>query len=101
MNQSTQRKSTFTDSALKKLLEANLSAKYALTNHLGRNFKHDRFFYAILIYNFKKDGKDVILDGFYDMGPMRPNGKFYSLDDVYQNPVNDKRPIIVVFAPEE
>lgn len=35
LNQSSQRKSSFTDTALKKLLEANLSAKYALTNHLG------------------------------------------------------------------
>ncbi len=59
----------------------NLSAKYALTNYL--------------------DSTDVILDGFYDMGPMRPNGKFYSLDELCRNPVNDKRPIIIVYAPEE
>lgn len=32
---------------------------------------------------------------------MRANSKFYSLDDLFQNPVNDKRPIIIVFAPEE
>ena len=44
---------------------------------------------------------DTILDGFYDMGPMRPSGKFYSLDDLFQIPVNDKRPILIVYAPEE
>ena len=44
---------------------------------------------------------DKINDGFYDMGPMRPNGKFYALDDLFQNPVNDKRPIIIVYAPDE
>ena len=36
INQSSQRKSTFTETALKKLLEANLSAKYALTNQIGK-----------------------------------------------------------------
>jgi hypothetical protein len=35
VNLSSQRKSSFTEAALKKLLEANLSAKYALTNCLG------------------------------------------------------------------
>ena len=43
----------------------------------------------------------MIMDGFYDMGPMRPNGKFYHLDDLYLLPVNDKRPIIISFSPEE
>lgn len=47
------------------------------------------------------DPTDTILDGFYDMGPMRPNGKFYTLDELSQIPVNDKRPIIIVYAPEE
>ncbi len=36
INQSSQRRSTFTETALKKLLEANLSAKYALTNQIGK-----------------------------------------------------------------
>lgn len=35
INQSDQRKSSFTESALKRLLEANLSAKYALRSYLG------------------------------------------------------------------
>ena len=35
INQSSQRQSSFTDTALKKLLEANLSAKYAFVNYLG------------------------------------------------------------------
>ena len=48
-----------------------------------------------------QDAVDSINDGFYDMGPMRPNGKFYSLDELCQLPVNDKRPIIFVYAPEE
>lgn len=43
----------------------------------------------------------MIKDGFYDMGPMRANGKFYTLDDIYQLPVNDKRPIILIYSPDE
>jgi hypothetical protein len=81
LNQSSQRKSSFTEAALKKLLEANLSAKYALTNIL--------------------DPTDVVLDGFYDMGPMRPDGKFYTLDHLVKISINDKRPVIIVYAPEE
>ncbi|CAF0799893.1 unnamed protein product [Brachionus calyciflorus] len=81
INQSEQRKSSFTEAALKKLLEANLSAKYALKNYL--------------------ETTDSISDGFYDMGPMRPNGKFYTLDELSQMPVNDKRPIIIVYTTEE
>jgi hypothetical protein len=42
-----------------------------------------------------------VLDGFYDMGPMRPTGKFYTLDDLSKIPINDKRPVIIVYAPEE
>ena len=44
---------------------------------------------------------DKIVDGFYDMGPMRPNGKFYHLDDLCTIPVNDKRAIIIAYSPEE
>lgn len=36
INQSSQRKSSLTEAALRKLLETNLSAKYALTNYLGK-----------------------------------------------------------------
>lgn len=81
INNSAQRKSSLTEAALRKLLETNLSAKYALNNCI--------------------DATDSINDAFYDMGPMRPNGKFYSLDELSQKPINDKRPIIIVFAPEE
>ena len=35
INQSSKRKGNFTETALMKLLESNLSAKYALTNSLG------------------------------------------------------------------
>jgi armadillo repeat-containing protein 3 len=59
----------------------NLSAKYALYNYL--------------------DATDKVYDGFYDMGPMRPNGKFYSLDELSQMPVNDKRPILLIYSPLE
>ena len=81
VNMSSQRKSSFTEAALNRLLEANLSAKYALKNSL--------------------DPTDAVLDGFYDMGPMRPNGKFHTLDDLSKIPINDKRPVIIVYAPEE
>jgi hypothetical protein len=50
---------------------------------------------------FSKDPTDKILDGFYDMGPMRPTGKFHTLDDLSKIPINDKRPVIIVYAPEE
>lgn len=36
INNSSQRKSNFTEAALKKLLETNLSAKYALSNRIGK-----------------------------------------------------------------
>lgn len=81
INQSTKRRSNFTETALKKLLDTNLSAKYALLNCI--------------------DANNFVNDGFYDMGPMRPNGKFYSIDDLVKIPVNDKRPIIIINAPEE
>ncbi len=47
------------------------------------------------------DPTDFIPDGFYDMGPMRQNGKFYSIDELIQMPTNDKRAIIIVYAPDE
>lgn len=47
------------------------------------------------------DSTDYIHDCFYDMGPMRQNGKFYNLDELSLMPVNDKRPIIIINAPEE
>lgn len=56
-----------------------------------------------ILLNFinSKDATDFVHDGFYDMGPMRPNGKFYTLDELSTIPVNDKRPVMIVFAPEE
>ena len=107
INQSSQRKSTFTETALNKLLEVNLSAKYALKNYLGKLlYNHMVLLLQPTVIQSNRlvmfqDAVDSINDGFYDMGPMRPNGKFYSLDELCQLPVNDKRPIIFVYAPEE
>lgn len=32
---------------------------------------------------------------------MRPNGKFYSIEELAVMAVNDKRPIVVIYAPDE
>lgn len=72
------RKSPFAEAALQKLLDSNLSAKYALTGCLSST-------------NF-------IENGFYDVGQLRPGTKFLTLEEYSRQEMNDRRPIILVNA---
>lgn len=78
---SSTRKSPFIDAALERLLDSNLSAKYALTGHLS--------------------SLNVIDDGFYDPGQLRRGAKFQDLEDYLQQPLNDKRPIFYVSGKQQ
>ncbi|XP_053398836.1 armadillo repeat-containing protein 3-like isoform X11 [Mercenaria mercenaria] len=75
---SSTRKSPFAEAALQKLLDSNLSAKYALTGCLSST-------------NF-------IENGFYDVGQLRPGTKFLTVVEYAKQEMNDKRPIIIVNA---
>ncbi|XP_048777082.1 armadillo repeat-containing protein 3-like isoform X2 [Ostrea edulis] len=72
------RKNPFAEVALERLLDANLSAKYALTGQLSST--------------------NVIEDGFYDAGQIRPNTKFMSIEDYCKQQLNDKRPVLFINA---
>lgn len=72
-------RNAFTDEAFVKLLEHNLSAKYGLIGKLCP--------------------KDLITDGFYDMGRVRHGNRFLPLLEYHLQPVNGNRPVIVVYAP--
>ncbi|XP_052278834.1 armadillo repeat-containing protein 3-like isoform X2 [Dreissena polymorpha] len=75
---SSTRKSRFAEAALQKLLDNNLSAKYALTGTLcSTNF---------------------IENGFYDIGQLRPGTKFQTLEQYAKQELNEKRPIIMINA---
>ncbi|ESP02130.1 hypothetical protein LOTGIDRAFT_111572, partial [Lottia gigantea] len=70
------RRTPFTDAALDRLLDSNLSAKYALSGVLGYS--------------------NLIEDGFYDPGQMKKGSKFLSLEDFCNQELNDKRPILLI-----
>ncbi|KAL3878968.1 hypothetical protein ACJMK2_031290 [Sinanodonta woodiana] len=72
------RRSPFAEAALQKLLDSNLSAKYALTGHLNST--------------------NLIENGFYDVGQMRPGTRFLLLEDYARQELNDKRPVILINA---
>ncbi|XP_034303811.2 armadillo repeat-containing protein 3 isoform X4 [Magallana gigas] len=72
------RKNPFAEVALERLLDANLSAKYSLTGQLSST--------------------NLIEDGFYDAGQIRPNTKFMSIEDYCKQELNDKRPILFIVA---
>ncbi|XP_060595382.1 armadillo repeat-containing protein 3-like isoform X3 [Ruditapes philippinarum] len=75
---SSTRKSPFAEAALQKLLDSNLSAKYALTGCLTST--------------------NYIENGFYDVGQLRPGTKFLTVEEYAKQDMNDKRPIIIVNA---
>ncbi|XP_071949798.1 armadillo repeat-containing protein 3-like [Antedon mediterranea] len=80
IQQSTTKQNSFSDSALERLLDNALPAKYALTGQLSAT--------------------DVIGDGFYDAGKIRAGSRFLSLEELSKGEVNQKRPILLVnFAP--
>ncbi|KAL5011438.1 hypothetical protein ScPMuIL_009989 [Solemya velum] len=75
------RRNPFAEAALDRLLDSNLSAKYALKGHLS--------------------SLNNIENGFYDAGQLRPQVKFLSLEEYGKQEMNDKRPIILVNAKTE
>lgn len=73
---SSSRQSGFAKAAMECLLDSNLPAKYALTLSLSSN--------------------NIIQDGFYDCGPIRPDSRFLTLEELSSQPTDAHRPIILV-----
>ncbi|XP_066534229.1 armadillo repeat-containing protein 3 isoform X2 [Hoplias malabaricus] len=76
INSSVNRRSKFSQEALKKLLESNLSVKYSLTGCLSHT--------------------DIITDGFYDPGQVREGERVPVLEDLAKQVLNQKRAVIAV-----
>ncbi|XP_054479178.1 armadillo repeat-containing protein 3 [Anoplopoma fimbria] len=76
INQSVNRKSSFSRLAMISLLNSNLSVKYSLTGNLAST--------------------DLISDGFYDAGKVPAGQRILTLEELSKQPVNEQRPIIVV-----
>ncbi|CAF1511372.1 unnamed protein product [Adineta ricciae] len=81
LNASESRKSKFTEMALQRILDSQLSAKYSYLGRLENN--------------------NITTDGFYDMGPVPEGGKFLTIEELAVQEVNDRRPILIVYAPEK
>nr|XP_019942913.1 PREDICTED: armadillo repeat-containing protein 3 [Paralichthys olivaceus] len=75
INQSVNRRSSFSESAMISLLKSNLPVKYSLTDHLAST--------------------DIVRDGFYDAGKARAGQRILTLEEFSKQPVNQQRPIIV------
>ncbi|XP_061522376.1 armadillo repeat-containing protein 3-like [Phycodurus eques] len=80
ITQSINRRNKFTEFALISLLKYNLSLKYGLLGYLATT--------------------DVIIDGLYDAGKVGFCQKGLTLEDLCMEPVNRRRPVIVVNAIE-
>ncbi|XP_070784492.1 armadillo repeat-containing protein 3 [Enoplosus armatus] len=76
INQSVNRRSSFSRLAMISLLNSNLSVKYSLTDRLAST--------------------DIINDGFYDAGKVCVCRRILTLEELSKQPVNQHRPIIVV-----
>jgi hypothetical protein len=48
-----------------------------------------------------KESNNITTDGFYDMGPVRDDGKFLTIEELAAQEVNDRRPILLIYAPEK
>ncbi|XP_010078569.1 PREDICTED: armadillo repeat-containing protein 3, partial [Pterocles gutturalis] len=82
INLSTGRKNNFSEAALEKLLDNNLSQKYSQTGYLSPS--------------------NIITDGFYDCGRIKPGVKFLSLEELSMQELTDRRAIIFINAkPQE
>ncbi|CAH1777612.1 unnamed protein product [Owenia fusiformis] len=81
IQQSSTRRNGFVDAAFERLLDSKLSAKYALTGQLGSS--------------------NLIFDGFFDVGQLRPGTKFLGLEDYCKQEVNQKRPVLLINAEPE
>ncbi|KAL2085899.1 hypothetical protein ACEWY4_019219 [Coilia grayii] len=76
INSSTNRRNRFSEIALQKLLDNNLSAKYSLTGHLSAT--------------------DIITDGFYDPGQKQAGQRVPDFKDLSKQAINQRRPVIAV-----
>lgn len=47
------------------------------------------------------ESNNITTDGFYDMGPVPEGGKFLTIEELAAQEVNDRRPILIVYAPEK
>lgn len=82
INQSANRRSSFSKLAVNSLLNSNLPVKYSLIGHLAST--------------------DMITNGFYDAGKARLGQRVLTLEELSKQPINQQRPIIVVnIASEE
>ncbi|NWU90073.1 ARMC3 protein, partial [Upupa epops] len=82
INLSTGHKSNFSEAALEKLLDNNLSQKYSQMGYLSSS--------------------NIITDGFYDCGQIKRGVKFLSLEELSMRELTDCRAIIYVNAkPQE
>ncbi|KAM3860418.1 armadillo repeat-containing protein 3 [Diretmus argenteus] len=76
INQSANRGSRFSELAMVRLLDSNLSIKYSLIGYLSST--------------------DITTDGFYDAGQVRTVKEVPTLEELSKQPVNQRRPIITV-----
>ncbi|XP_021242949.1 armadillo repeat-containing protein 3 isoform X6 [Numida meleagris] len=82
INLSTGRRNNFSEAALERLLDNNLSQKYSQMGYLSSS--------------------NVITDGFYDYGKIKPGMKFLSLEELSMQELTDRRAIIFINAkPQE
>ncbi|KAM6421943.1 armadillo repeat-containing protein 3 isoform 1-T1 [Rhynochetos jubatus] len=78
INLSTGSKNDFSEAALEKLLDNNLSQKYSQVGYLSSS--------------------NIITDGFYDCGQIKPGMKFLSLEELTMQELTDCRAIIFINA---
>ncbi|XP_030120380.4 armadillo repeat-containing protein 3 isoform X2 [Taeniopygia guttata] len=78
INLSTKRKNKFSEAALEKLLDNNLSQKYSRMGYLSSS--------------------NIITNGFYDCGQIKHGGKFLSLEELSKQELTDRREIIFINA---
>uniref|UniRef100_A0A8C4RAI5 EDR1/CTR1/ARMC3-like peptidase-like domain-containing protein n=1 Tax=Eptatretus burgeri TaxID=7764 RepID=A0A8C4RAI5_EPTBU len=78
LNLSKSRCSHFNETVYTKLLAKNLPAKYSFTGHLS--------------------SCDFVLDGFYDVGKLRPDTQLPSLEELIRMPLNVHRPTLLINA---
>ncbi|KFV80605.1 Armadillo repeat-containing protein 3 [Struthio camelus australis] len=78
INLSTGHKNNFSEGALEKLLDNNLSQKYSQMGYLSSS--------------------NIITNGFYDCGQVQPGVKFLSLEELSTQELTDRRAIIFINA---
>ncbi|XP_061443062.1 armadillo repeat-containing protein 3 isoform X2 [Rhineura floridana] len=78
INLSIGRKNNFSEAALDKILDHNLPQKYSQMGFLTSS--------------------NIIADGFYDYGQVKPGVKLLSLEELSTQELNDHRAIILIYA---